>query len=405
MVAVGFNLVIALSWCVFKQRKKLREAKLRKARISAPVDCEKYETSAAFASSTKAKPLAPRPKVKEDAHRPPPGGTSYYELIRSLQQPAIRPPIQPRISPTRLSPEPLRSSPDSAKLKQFILRPQDMKDLDGVSYYPKVKHRHAARRSANLGIPPRGSQKRPHSISAETASVYSAASAPLDLHEHLSRTRSTFTLEPIPASAPPWVTDLPKPPASAVLTDTAAMEFEIPLPSPTTSTSECSEAIAEKPTQNASRTPPTAFSPIALPNGSTPSLVRGRANSNPFTPPQIRWLTKGVAKDATNDIATSPSPSKRPNSISSLSTLFSLHENARAGRVPPVTVAPLNVQRRPSDSRWGSVDMTRGGAPLVSPTLLSSTAPAVGQGNAPPALPRRSSKRRAPPPSGAHLRR
>ncbi|PIL36203.1 hypothetical protein GSI_01864 [Ganoderma sinense ZZ0214-1] len=405
VVAVGFNLVVALSWCVFRQRKKLKEAKSRKAGTSAPVDCEKYETSAAFVSSTKAKPAAPRPKAKGDAHRAPAGGASYYELIRSLQQPAIQPSTRSQSSPIRLSPGPPRGSPDSAKLKQFILRPQDMKNLDGVSFYPKTKHHHTARRSANLGVPPRAGQRRPHSISAETASVYSAASAPLDLHEDLSHPRSTFTLEPIPASAPPWVIDLPKPPTSAVLTDTAAVEFEIPLPSPTTSTSECSQAIVEKPTRNASRPSLSAFSPIALPNGSTPSLVRARANSNPSTPPQIRWLTKGAAKDAANDTAPSPTPSKRPNSISSLSTLFSLHENARAPSVPPVTVAPLNVQRRSNGSRWGSVDMTRGSAPLVSPTLRPSTASAVGQVNAPPALPRRSSKRRAPPPSGKHLRR
>nr|VWO97205.1 Cercosporin MFS transporter CTB4 (Cercosporin toxin biosynthesis cluster protein 4) [Ganoderma boninense] len=395
VVVVGFNLVIALSWCVFRQRKKLKEAKSRKATISAPVDCEKYETSAAFASSTKAKPSAPRPQAKEATHRAPASGASYYELIRSLQQPAI---AQARSSPPGLSPGPPRGSPDSANLKQFILRPQDMKNLDGVSFYPKTKHHHTARWSANLGVPPRASQRRPHSISAETASVYSAASAPRDLHEHLSRARSTFTLEPIPASAPPWVTDLPKPPTPAVLTDPTAMEFVVPLPSPTTSTSECSQAIVEKPTQNATR---PAFSPIAFPNGSTLSLARARTNSNPSTPPQIRWLTKGAAKDAANDTAPCPAPSKRPNSISSLSTLFSLQENVRAPQVPPVTVAPLNVRRRSNDSRWGSVDMTRGGAPLVSPALGPSTA----QANAPPVLPRRSSKRRAQPPSDEPLRR
>ncbi|KAI1794151.1 hypothetical protein LXA43DRAFT_1118589 [Ganoderma leucocontextum] len=391
VVAVGFILVIALSWCVFRQRKKLKEAKSRKARISAPIDCEKYETSAAFASSTKASPAAVPLKTMRDAHRAPTGGISYYELIRSLQ-PTIQPPTPSRSSPTRLSPGSPRGSTDSAKLKHFILRPQDMKNLDGVSYYPKTKHRHATRRSAHLGIPARGGQRRPYSISAETASVYSAASAPLDFHEHLSRTRSTFTLEPIPASAPPWVTNLPKPPAPAILTDTTVMEFEIPFPSPRTSTtSECSEAIVEKPMRSLN-----AFSPIALPNASTPSLVHARANSNPSTPPQIRWLTKGTAKDAANDTAPSPTLSKRPNSISSISTLFSLHENARPPPVPTVTVAPLNVQRRPNE---GWVDVTRGAAPLVSPTVRPSTAPAAAQGGAPPVVPKRSSKRpQAPPP-------
>lgn len=404
MVAVGFNLIIALSWCVLRQHKKLKTARLRKSRLSVPIDYEKYEVHAAFATSTKENPAAIRPKAKGDVHHASTSGVSYYELIRSLQLPLPQPLTQSRSSPTRLSPAPSRGSPDSAKLKQFILRPQDIKGLEGVSYYPKTKHRHTARRSVNMGMPPRWGERRPHSISAETASVYSATSAPLDLHEHLSRT-STFTLEPIPASAPPWATNLPKPPAPAVLIDTTAMEFEIPLPSPTTSTSECSLAKAERPTPNGSQSSPGASSPIALSNVSTPSLVRARANSNPSAPPQVRWLTKGPAKDVANDTAPSPEPSKRPNSTSSLSTLVSLHENALAPPVPTVAVAPLNVPRRSNDSRWGSVDMARGGAPLVLSTVRPSTTPTVGLGGAPPALPRRSSKRPAPPPSSERLRR
>ena len=58
VAVVGFNLIIAISWCIMKDRKELKKAKLHKRRISAPVDVEKYESSAAFAISTGADPAA-----------------------------------------------------------------------------------------------------------------------------------------------------------------------------------------------------------------------------------------------------------------------------------------------------------------------------------------------------------
>ena len=66
VVVVAFNLIIAVSWCIVRDRRKLK--KLHRRRISAPVDCEKYEHSVAFAVSTGAAvPL--KAKAKEHANR------------------------------------------------------------------------------------------------------------------------------------------------------------------------------------------------------------------------------------------------------------------------------------------------------------------------------------------------
>ncbi|TBU33786.1 hypothetical protein BD311DRAFT_651288 [Dichomitus squalens] len=394
VVVVGLNLIIAISWCILKDRKKLKKAKLHKRRISGPVDVEMYENSAAFAISTGANPVAVALKTKGGARGVPSEGVSYYELIRSVQQPAHQ-------SQTSLAPSSKRSSnrssPDSAKLKQFILRPQDMKHLGGVPYYPKTKQGHGTRPSVTLGVPTPGGLTRANSLSADTASIYSSASAPLEQHERFIRSQPfALQLETIPASAPAWMTEMPKPPAPAIVTDTTPVKLEISIPSPTASTSGSSESTTfMRHEGSSSRTSSALPSPISMPNSSMPSLIRARTNSNPSAPPQIRWLTKNATQDAARDTAPSPAPSRRPNSISSLSTIFSLREIQRFPTAPMFAVAPLNVRRQSNSSRWGSVDMTRGGAP-TSQTAQPSVAPAV---------PKRSPFRPTPSASAEHLPR
>ena len=401
VAVVGFNLIIAISWCIMKDRKELKKAKLHKRRISAPVDVEKYESSAAFAISTGADPAAIALKTKGGARGVPSGGVSYYELIRSLQQPAPQFTSLPKRHSGRFS----RSSADSTKLKQLILRPQDMKDLDGVPYYPKSKQGRSTRQSVNLGVPTSGGLTRANSLSADTASVYSSASAPIEQHERLVRSQPfALQLETIPGSAPAWITDMPKPPTPAIVTDTTPVEFDVAFPSPTASTSESSEGtIVVHHGRTANRASPNSPSPISLPNSSMPTLIRTRTNSNPSAPPQIRWLTKDTTKDTASDTAPSSVRSKRPNSVSSLSTIFSLRESPPSATSPTITITPLNVSQRSHESQWGSIDLTRSSAPLVPHTAPAARTVTTAQSSAAPAVPKRSPYRPAPSASVEHL--
>ncbi|KAJ2974913.1 hypothetical protein NUW54_g11817 [Trametes sanguinea] len=80
-------------------------------------------------------------------------------------------------SPTRLSRGSSHSSSDSTRrLSTYVLRPQDIKGLDGVPRYPKTKGRVEALRQSAMVVPPgRATLTRSNSL-AETASVYSSAS-------------------------------------------------------------------------------------------------------------------------------------------------------------------------------------------------------------------------------------
>ncbi|KAI0706802.1 hypothetical protein C8T65DRAFT_696150 [Cerioporus squamosus] len=401
VVVVAFNLIIAVSWCIVRDRRKLK--KLHKRRISAPVDCEKYEHSVAFAISTGAAvPL----KTKEHDRRAE-TGKSYYELLQALQR-------QPddAFSPvsTRWSRGSSRcsSSADSHGLARFVLRPQDLKDLSGTPLYPKTKgssQTQVAQDSFNLSVPVPADLRRANSLT-ETASVYSSASAPLEYHDQLFRDQllrtQPFALDPTaPASAPPWMSELPKPPCPALSrSDVSLVDVDISCPSQTTSSasSVASTIVPRLPNPHS----PLAVSPISVPSASTPSPARPRTYSNPSAPPQIRWITP-------QESTAFPIRTRRPNSISSLSTIFSVQEATRVAAVAPVTVAsPLYVHspEQLSDSRWASIDLSRSTTPLASP-LSQLGIPAIAfvpaspttpkfQPSPGPVLPVRSPRRPAP---------
>ncbi|KAI0780033.1 hypothetical protein C8Q74DRAFT_1367822 [Fomes fomentarius] len=396
VVVVAFNFILAVSWCILRDRKKVK--KLHKRRISVPVDCEKYENSPAFALTTGAAVRVPE-KGKKDV-RGEQGGNSYYELIRALQ---AHPTSQTPSSPTRVSRSSSSNSSSEERpgLKKFILRPQDMKGLNGVPVYPKGPgsgQRQSARHSRILGVPGRVDLRRANSV-AETASVYSSASAPIDYHEQLFRTQP-FALDPTaPNSAPAWISQMPKPPAPAVLFEEFTAEIEVPLsPTPTGSISDRSDASTVVQHQY-SPPSPIAVSPISVPASSTPSLVRTRTYSNPTAPPQVRWLANS---DASESPSSKPSVrSKRPTSISSLSTILSLKETTR---VPAVVIAPLNIRRRSTDLPWRSVDMTRS-TPLSPFTSHPPPPPALPPAASltTPSIPARSPRRPLPSASVEHL--
>ncbi|RPD68626.1 hypothetical protein L226DRAFT_563826 [Lentinus tigrinus ALCF2SS1-7] len=396
VVVVAFNLIIAVSWCIVRDRRKLK--KLHKRRISGPVDCEKYENSVAFAISTgAAAPL--KAKAKEHDRRAE-TGKSYYELLQALQS---RPDDAFSPVPTRWSraSSGSASSAESHGIAKFVLRPHDMKDLSGTPLYPKSKgasHTQVARDSVNLGVPERADLRRANSLT-ETASVYSSASAPLELHDQLLRTQP-FVL---PTSAPAWMGEMPKPPWPAILSrsDTSSIDVDVPCPSQSTSSasSVASTIVPRLPNPHL----PIAVSPISVPSSSTPSPVpvRPRTYSNPTAPPQIHWITPP-------DNAASPVRTRRPNSISSLSTIFSVQEATRVPAVAPVTVTPLNVRTHGQrhDSRWGSVDLSRSpplgsssgqlGVPDIAFVPATPTTPALAQTSSGPAVPARSPRRPAP---------
>ncbi|KAI0743567.1 hypothetical protein C8Q80DRAFT_1122015 [Daedaleopsis nitida] len=380
VVVVAFSLILAVSWWIIQDRKKLN--KVHKRGMSALVDCESYEHSVASPITTgagsKAVPLQ-EGQVEQ-------GGKSYYELIRALQaQP--NPPTPP--PPAR---RPSQNSVEATGISKFVLRPQDMTELHGVPVYPKTKREnrvHAVRKS--LGVPGVVDPRR-HSFAETTASMYSSASAPIEYHELLFR--QPFTLDSVaPHSAPPWISQMPRPPLPATLSDasTVPFPFEVSRPSPPASTtSEQTDTIV-----------PAKFSPNPVSRivaSSTPSLVRSHANPNPSSAlPQVRWLTNAATE-------TPPAPAlarpRRTNSMSSSSTLFSL---AGAGAAPgPVVVAPLDVHQWLNNSPSQSVNLMRsrpqspsGPRPAPSPTLAPPQPV--------PSIPARSPKRPPPPVSLEHM--
>ena len=369
-----FNLILAVSWCLLRGRRKLKKG--HKRRISGPVDCERYEKSVAFAVTTGAIP-APPPSSQE--------GKSYYALLQALQGQ----PKPPAASQGRLSRESSNSSADHSGLKKLILRPQDLKELDGVPRYPKRKgHLHAARRSTTLQVPgPPGLLTRSNSV-AETASVYSSASAPIDYHDHLFRTQPFALDSKVPASAPAWISEMPTPPTPAVVSRTSSAVFDSAYPSPSASIISDASTIRPPGSKRLSAPPPSsATSPIAVPTSSVPTVSRERTASNPSN---IRWKTPVAV----------PSPpssahSRRPNSVSSLSTIFSVREVTRLD-VAPATIEPLNIQRPARRAQWGSVDMTRSTPlPLTPSSQQAFTAGALSK----PAVPARSPMR--PPPAAS----
>ena len=337
VVLLLLNIMLAVAFCALRNRRKRKDTRItHKRRISAPVDCEKYESSVAFAITTGAIPAGiptgHKASVVQGA-----GRKSYLELIQALQ----RQPEAP--SPTRLSRGSSRSSADNTRrLSTYVLRPQDIRELDGVSRYPKAKGRVQVLRQSALLMPPgRGGLTRSSSLT-DTASVYSSASAPMEYHDQLFRAQP-FALDPNPpASAPAWLPELPKPPAPVMTSNgpDSVEKVKTTPHSPPHTPSERQQPLAA---------PDVSPSP-SVPSASTASLrsptrYRSRANSNPQRP-QVTWLPPKEWD--------SPPPLPRPrktSSVSSLSTIFSLHEATRVPLVPAMPVMPLNVKRTPKNTK------------------------------------------------------
>ncbi|KAI0358476.1 hypothetical protein OH77DRAFT_1518495 [Trametes cingulata] len=381
VVVVLLNIILALSWCALRDRNK-RMAQRR--RISAPLDCEKYENSVAFAAATGAVPATIPRKGSADGEG---ARKSYFELLQALQQ-------QPGVtSSTRQPRGSLRSSADNTCLSTYVLRPQDIKELDGVPKYPQAKGRvQALRRSAMFVSSDRVGLTRSNSL-AETASVYSSASAPLDNHEQLLRTQP-FALDPTPpASAPAWMNHLPKPPAPAVVSEVVQPAGEKRVTrAPAAPRSSAPPAVQEATSSRRPSHPDVPSTPTISPTSTSSShspRFRARANSNPHAPPQVLWLRSRE----TNPLPPSPPAPRRPSSVSSLSMILLLHEATRAPVNREISIAPLKVRPRSKDIRESTANSDLG--PM---TTSESDA-----GTTVPTVPARSPRRPAPLASVEHL--
>ncbi|KAI9062868.1 hypothetical protein FKP32DRAFT_1603840 [Trametes sanguinea] len=371
VVALLFNVILAVSFCLLRNRRKLTT---QKRRVPAPADCDKYETSVAFAVTAGAIPAPFPTKSAHSSER-----KTYFELIQTLQR-------QPGVpSPTRLSRGSSHSSSDHTRhLSTYVLRPQDIRGLDGVPRYPRTKGRVEALRQSAMVVPGRAALTRSNSL-AETASVYSSASAPLEYHEQLFRTQP-FALDPkLPASAPPWISELPKAPAPAVILDEVEADDVAPPKFLQASQESMSKLriseIGRRPSH-----PDVPVSPSILPSSSasiiSPIHYRARANSNPHaSPPRVEWLPPKVP---TWQGGATP---RKTNSETSLATMYSLHEATQAiplRPIPTITVRPLNIMRQ-------SKDLPGDGHCQTDPPT-----PSAGEAaRAVPSVPERSSRRPA----------
>ncbi|KAI0374011.1 hypothetical protein BV20DRAFT_594547 [Pilatotrama ljubarskyi] len=381
VVAVLFNIILALSWCALRNR---HGRMTQRRRVSAPLDCEKYENSVTIAAGPGAASATFPTKASAD------GGDeckSYFELLQALQQ-------QPGwTSPMRQSRGSSRSSADGARLSTYVLRPQDITELEGVPRYPKAKGRvQALRRSAMLVSSDKAGLTRSNSL-AETASVYSSASAPLDHHEQLLRTQP-FALDPgPPAGASAWMSHLPEAPAPVVVSEVvrAAGEKRVARSSAAPRSSALPavrEATAgRRPSRPDVPSTPT-ISPTSTLSPQSPRF-RARANSNPNAPPQVLWLPSRE----NNALPPSPAAPRRPSSVSSLSMILLLHEAARAPASREIPITPLNVlpRRKETEESTAMAD----DAPSTSSEWMAARAV--------PTLPVRSPRRPTPSGSVEHL--
>ncbi|KAH9858690.1 hypothetical protein C2E23DRAFT_880142 [Lenzites betulinus] len=346
VVVTLLNLVLALAFYTHRGRKRLQA---HKRRISGPVDCEKYENSIAFAVATGAVPgaIPTQNGAAGAADR-----RSYFALIQALQQ-------QPRVpSSARLSRgSSSSSSTDNARLSDYVLRPQDIKELSGVPRYPKGKGRVDALRRSAVVVSPNGSALTRANSLTETASIYSSASAPLDYHEQLFRPQR-FAIAPAASGNNPAGTyPLPKPPPPAVIpphvpdADGNTARRSSPSPSPPGIQLHVNPRRPSHPDVPSTPT-------ISLASSMSPlsPRFRSRANSDPHAP-QVLWLPSMASS--------TPQPARvarRPSSVSSLSTILSLHQPTRAPIVSEPPVAPLNIRRR-------SKEPTEGIPPTSGPTI------------------------------------
>ncbi|KAI0630387.1 hypothetical protein C8Q77DRAFT_1160720 [Trametes polyzona] len=356
VVVVLLNLVLALSWFVLRSHQRRRT---HKRRTSAPIDCEKYENSAALAALTGAVPRnAPGQAGAAGAAE----RKSYFELIQALQR-------EPEVpSSARLSCGSSQSSVDSTRLSDYILRPQDIKELSGVPRYPKAKGRvQALRRSAVVVASDRVALTRSNSL-AETASVYSSASAPMDHHEQLLRTQPFAIIPGAPGNEHTGVYPLPKPPPPAAVPRTRhAVQDprESPSPLPAVQTSD----TRRRPSHPDVPSTPT-ISPASSQSPMSPGF-RIRANSNTHaSAPHVQWLPSRERL--------TPRPSKT-DSISSLSMILSLHQASQRPSATEASTAPLNIRPRFRDEQE---------------VLASPSPPEAG-----PTVPVRSPRRRAHAPT------
>ncbi|KAI0645727.1 hypothetical protein C8Q79DRAFT_1010647 [Trametes meyenii] len=347
-VVVALNIILALSFWVLRARSKRRT---HRGRIPSPGDVEKRYSTVPSRISTGGAPGADHPSTAEAAER-----KSYFELIQALQQQPTAP------SPARLSRSSWRNSAGSLEsLSHYILRPQDIKELDSVPRYPKGKGRVQASRQSVLVAPSDKSALTRSNSLADTASVYSSASAPMEYHEHLFRTQP-FALPPSPpASAPAWMVELPKPPAPAVISgmhpavDDDAEHHSSVTPQPAAPTV---HNTYRRPSRPDVPTTPT-ISPTSTQSPLSSSRIRSRSTSGPQSPPHVLWLPP---KEADTFV---------PSSDESTSTISSLKEAARIPVVPTAIVTPLNVRRR-------SKAIIGGRSPREQPSLVATPSPPPG---------------------------
>ncbi|KAI8992996.1 hypothetical protein BD414DRAFT_482990 [Trametes punicea] len=339
-VVLLFNVILAVSFCALRRR---RRRMTHKGRVSAPVDCE---TSVAFTVTTGAVPAMLPTKAAQGA-----GRKSYFELIQALQQ-------QPRMpSPTRLSRGSSQGSADEGhRLSRYVLLPRDIKGLDGVPRYPKAKGRVQNLRQSAMFVPTGTAVLTRSNSFAETASVYSSASAPLEYHEHLFRPQP-FALDPNPPrSAPARMSQLPAPPAPVVISDAPEVANDIMVPRRHQPSPKSVSNKQGPHTGRRSSHPDVPFTPTVSPSSTdTPgsfSRYRSRANSNPHSsPPRVAWL---ASKEADSALRT---PRRmRTSSDSSLLTPYPLRDAQGVYVLPirpvrTVPIMPLRIKRRSEDLR------------------------------------------------------
>jgi hypothetical protein len=190
---VTLNAILLLSWCIVKRRR----SKAKQDLISAA-----FENSAMAATSRLSGAL-PQAELYSEQHDP-----AHYQTMHAAQSthsimraaPSLRgslPPhgaTSPRGHTPRQSVESFKSPSLRSKRSIVYSEPDIVPQLPTITRPPK-----ASLAPHGIGMRRGGSVRRRNS--ADTVSVYSATSAPLDFHDYAFR---SLPEEPAPNSAPPW---------------------------------------------------------------------------------------------------------------------------------------------------------------------------------------------------------
>lgn len=310
-------------------------------------------------------PNSPQPRSNDGrpSHQPP----TYMQMMMSLQTAPPRSPSSPQTQ--SYTPPPVRRS--SVRKPPNAYTPAEMEEASPES--PTLGRPSMQARSSQLTIPaqePRrgplvrqvGSLRRTNSM--DSVSVYSSASAPMDVHERI------FQPMEMPSSAPAWATDMQSQQNSA----------DVQLTRKTSTT--IREALAPetyvKPQPQWKPQPQRAPQPQWKP---VTSRVRQRASSDSwsFPPPVPTLPTPSVTR---------PHPVLRINPTNPPTNAYAISEQSESesGSVtsgpsaPPglssPPVAPLNF-RRIEQLRRESGDGSTPSVQVVPPTPSSAIPPEV----------------------------